>query len=162
MRKMWRNSSRLIDVLPMDAGWRMGYAEWSQCCAGEAMTALRKQLVLLAFVMFVACANNPIAPNSANLVPAWLTALTHEVEAQPVANPPALIARYDYKGQSVYFLPQQCCDIMGVLYRADGSVMCRPDGGLTGRGDGQCDDFFVERKNERIIWRDARGPRGLL
>jgi uncharacterized protein DUF6970 len=122
------------------------------------MTALRKQLVLLAFLMSVACANNPVAPNSANPVPAWLTALTHEVEAQPVANPPALIARYDYKGQSVYFLPQQCCDVMGVLYRADGSVMCRPDGGLTGRGDGQCADFFVERKNEQIIWRDARGP----
>jgi hypothetical protein len=56
----------------------------------------------------------------------------------------------------VYFLPQRCCDIMGVLYRADGSVMCRPDGGFTGTGDGRCPDFFVERKNERIVWRDAR------
>jgi Domain of unknown function (DUF6970) len=123
------------------------------------MTAFRLQLVLLAFLMSVACANNPVAPDSANSVPAWLTALTHEVVAQPVANPPAFIARYDYNGQSVYFLPQHCCDVMSVLYRTDGSLMCRPDGGLTGAGDGRCADFFVERKNEQIIWRDARGPR---
>jgi hypothetical protein len=120
------------------------------------MTALRKQLILLALLMSVACASNPVAPNSVNSVPAWLTALTREVEAQPVANPPAVIASYDYKGQNVYFLPQRCCDIMGVLYRADGSVMCHPDGGFAGSGDGRCTDFFVERKNERIIWRDAR------
>ena len=120
------------------------------------MTALRKQLVLLAFLMSVACATNPVAPNSVNSVPAWLTTLTRDVEAQPVANPPVFIASYDYKGQNVYFLPQRCCDVMGVLYRADGSVKCRPDGGLTGTGDGRCTDFFVERQNERIIWRDAR------
>jgi uncharacterized protein DUF6970 len=142
----------------MDVEWTMGYSERSQCCAGEAVTALRNQLVFLTFLLSVACANNPVAPDSASSVPAWLTALTHEVEAQPLANPPAFIARYDYKGQSVYFLPQRCCDVMGVLYRADGSVMCRPDGGLNGKGERQCADFFVERKNERIIWRDARGP----
>jgi Domain of unknown function (DUF6970) len=123
------------------------------------MTTLRKQLVLLALLVSVACATNPVAPDSPNSLPAWLTALTREAEAQPVANPPALIARYDYKGQSVYFLPQRCCDIMGVLYRADGSVLCHPDGGYNGTGDGQCADFFAERKNERIVWRDARGPR---
>src|SRR6187401_368677 len=116
------------------------------------MTALRMSIVLLAFQTTAACATNPVAPNSVNTVPAWLTALTHEAETQPVASPPAFIASYDYKGQSVYFLPQRCCDIMSVLYRADGSVMCHPDGGFTGAGDGRCADFLVERKNERIIW----------
>ena len=143
----------------MDGHWPMGYSEESQRWAGEAMTALRKQLVLLAFLISVGCATNPVAPNSVNSMPAWLTALTHEVEAQPLANPPAFIASYDYKGESVYFLPQRCCDIMSVLYRADGSVMCHPDGGFTGTGDGRCADFLVERKNERTIWRDGRGLR---
>jgi uncharacterized protein DUF6970 len=140
----------------MDVEWRIGYSEWSQRRAGEVMTAMGKQFVLLTFLMCVGCASNPVAPDSPNSLPAWLTALTREVEAQPLANPPAFIARYDYKGQSVYFLPQRCCDVMSVLYRADGSVMCRPDGGLNGTGDGQCADFVVERRNERIVWRDAR------
>ena len=90
-------------------------------------------------------------------MPAWLTALVRQSEAQPVANPPAFIARYDYQGQTVYFVPQRCCDIMSVLFRSDGSVACHPDGGLKGIGDGQCPDFFRERRNEQIIWRDARG-----
>jgi hypothetical protein len=122
------------------------------------MAVLRKPLLLFVFLMSVACARSPVAPNSTESVPVWLTALTHQLEAQPVANPPTFIARYDYKGQSVYFLPQQCCDIMGALYREDGSVMCHPDGGFSGSGDGQCPDFLAERKNEQIIWRDARGP----
>lgn len=110
--------------------------------------------------MSVACASNPVAPDSStDSVPAWLTALIHEAEAQPVANPPAFIARYEYKGETVYFLPQRCCDIMSVLYRPDGTVACHPDGGFRGAGDGRCADFFRERRNERIIWRDARGAR---
>jgi hypothetical protein len=121
------------------------------------MTTLRRQLVLSTFLVSAACAANPAAPDPPGSNPAWLTTLIRQSEEQPVANPPAFIASYDYKGQTVYFLPQRCCDIRSVLYRPDGSVACHPDGGLTGAGDGQCADFFVERRNERIIWRDARG-----
>jgi uncharacterized protein DUF6970 len=111
-------------------------------------------------VMPIACASNPVGPGSASSIPAWLTALTHDIEAQPVANPPAYVARYDYKGESVYFLPQRCCDVMAILYRADGSIMCHPEGGLTGTGDGRCADFFVERKNEQVV--ATRAPHARL
>jgi hypothetical protein len=120
------------------------------------MTTLHRRLVLLTFLMSVACASNPVAPDSTNSMPAWLTALVRQSEAQPVANPPAFIARYEYKGQSVYFLPQRCCDIMSVVYNSEDAIICHPDGGLTGRGDGMCADFFVERRNERILWRDSK------
>ena len=107
----------------------------------------------LAFVMAAGCNRTPTAPDNS---PTWLRALIAQLEAEPPANPPALIARYDYKRQTVYFLPQRCCDQMSVLYRADGAVMCHPDGGLTGAGDGRCPDFFAQRQDEHIIWRDAR------
>jgi hypothetical protein len=135
----------------------MIYSGAASALSRESVTTVRSQLVLLMFVMSVACAGNPIAPDSDSSMPAWLTTLIRQSEEQPVANPPAFIARYDYKGQAVYFLPQRCCDIMSVLYSADGSVACHPDGGLRGTGDGQCADFFRERRNEQIIWRDARG-----
>ena len=32
----------------------------------------------------------------------------------------------------VYFVPQRCCDVMSVVYRSDGAVMCQADGGLRG------------------------------
>jgi hypothetical protein len=117
--------------------------------------ARRLKRVLLICVLSAGCAANPTAPDSSRS-PAWLTALIRQLEAEPVASPPAFIARYEYKGDTVYFLPQRCCDVMSVLYRSDGTVMCHPDGGITGTGDRRCPDFFAERRNERIIWRDPR------
>jgi hypothetical protein len=90
-------------------------------------------------------------------VPAWLTIVIQQLQTQPVGNPPASVARYEYKGDTVYFVPQRCCDIASVVYRSDGTVMCQADGGFTGKGDGRCPDFLAERRNERILWRDPRG-----
>ena len=100
-----------------------------------------------------ACSSTPTAPDTS---PSWLTALIARLESEPVANPPATIGRYDYKGQVVFFLPQRCCDQMSVLYGLDGSVICHPDGGITGKGDGRCSDFFAQRRDERLVWRDSR------
>ena len=86
----------------------------------------------------------------------WLTDLIQKLENEPVANPPASISQYEYKGQTVYFLPQRCCDIPSTLYDADGNIIGHPDGGITGQGDGRVPDFFEERSNERIVWEDER------
>ena len=95
-----------------------------------------------------------VVPTPGN--PGWLTSLIQQQEAEPVANPPAFITQYEYKGQTVYFLPQRCCDIFSVLYDADGTVIGHPDGGITGKGDGRVPDFFQERENGRWIWNDQR------
>jgi hypothetical protein len=119
-----------------------------------------KQLVLVMLaVAFAAC--GAAAPGSGPAshqtpVPAAVTALIHELETQPVANPPAYLASYDYAGQVVYYVPPRCCDIFGNLYDAAGQVICHPDGGLAGRGDGRCPDFLSQRTNEIILWRDPR------
>ncbi len=89
-------------------------------------------------------------------VPAWLSDLIRRQKSEPVANPPAFIAQYEYNGQTVYFLPQRCCDIFSDLYDADGNIIGHPDGGITGQGDGLVPDFFEVRRNETIIWRDQR------
>lgn len=103
----------------------------------------------------MACGAYGAAPQRAP-VPAAVTALIHDLENQPVRNPPALVARYDYVGRVVYYVPPHCCDFFGDLYNAAGQVICHPDGGLTGKGDGRCPDFFTQRGNETIIWRDSR------
>lgn len=61
-----------------------------------------------------------------------------------------------YKNQIVYYLPPRCCDIPSVLYNEPGNIICSPDGGFTGRGDGRCQDFFEERKNCEAIGKDTR------
>jgi hypothetical protein len=108
--------------------------------------------VALAVFLGAACASSGAYPD-------WLGPVIAELEGEPVANPPALIAAYEYKGQTVYYLPPRCCDVPSVVYGPSGTVICSADGGLTGRGDGRCPDFFATRTNERIIWRDARRAR---
>lgn len=106
----------------------------------------------LATGLSAACTTAKSAGND----PEWLAALIRELESQPVANPPAFIARYDYGAQTVYYLPPRCCDIPSDVYSAAGTIICHADGGFNGAGDGRCSDFFSSRKNEKIIWRDPR------
>jgi hypothetical protein len=86
----------------------------------------------------------------------WLKNLIAGFEKLPVGDPPQSIWRYEYKGQTVYYVPPQCCDQYSTLYDANGIRICAPDGGITGLGDGKCPDFFQERKDEKLIWQDPR------
>ena len=101
-----------------------------------------------------ACGAQP-AGQQAQLPPA-VTALIQDLKNQPVANPPAYVASYDYSGQVVYYVPPRCCDIFGNLYDSQGQIICHPDGGIAGHGDGRCPDFLNQRTNETVIWRDTR------
>ena len=116
-----------------------------------------KRFIGLVLLITAGCAANPVAPDTSPTSPTWVMALIRQLETQPVANPPGLVAQYDYKEQNVYFVPQRCCDVMSIVYRSDGAIMCHPDGGFNGKGDGMCADFFAERRNERVIWRDSKG-----
>jgi hypothetical protein len=112
---------------------------------------LRLIALIVLFVLLAACAQ---ATQSAN--PAWVDELVEQFENDPVGNPPQSIWRYEYSGQTVYYVPQQCCDQFSTLYDAGGVVICAPDGGLTGQGDGRCRDFFEKRTGELLIWQDSR------
>lgn len=115
----------------------------------------RLLLLALSLGLAVSCGReSPVAPKP---LPSWLTSLMRQLESEPVANPPGFIARYEYKREVVYYVPPRCCDIASAVYRGDGTLLCQPEGGLAGTGDGRCADFVAERKNEQIIWRDPRG-----
>ena len=86
----------------------------------------------------------------------WPDELVRRLKREPVANPPLSVTEYLYKGEKVYFVPQRCCDIFSDLYDAGGNIIAHPDGGITGAGDGRAPDFFDQRSEERIIWRDRR------
>jgi hypothetical protein len=80
-----------------------------------------------------------------------------EIEKKPVQNPPTIIWQFNYEGNVVYYIPAPCCDQFNPVYNTKCTLICHPDGGLTGKGDRKCDDFFVLAKNKRIIWKDSRG-----
>ncbi len=88
--------------------------------------------------------------------PEWVNTLIVNYKVKSVGNPPRSIWQYDYNGQIVYYMPEQCCDLGSKLYNEQGIIICSPDGGYAGSGDGKCIDFFAKRKNEKLIWQDYR------
>ena len=107
---------------------------------------------LVFLIIILSC--NPISSSNEN--PEWLNNLIQKFESESVGNPPQSIWQYEYKGQIVYYVPPQCCDQFSTLYNKNGDVICAPDGGFSGHGDGNCPDFFKERTNEKLIWKDTR------
>ncbi|MBC5994124.1 DUF6970 domain-containing protein [Pontibacter cellulosilyticus] len=86
----------------------------------------------------------------------WLSQMIQEMEQGKPSNPPAKVYRYTYNDQQVYYVTGRCCDIPSKLYDMNGNVICEPDGGITGKGDGRCPDFFEKRSDETLIWEDKR------
>jgi hypothetical protein len=102
-------------------------------------------------IILIGCTQSPSNNN-----PGWVNNLVATYEKDPVGNPPQSIWQYDFKGQTVYYVPAQCCDQFSTLYNALGEIICAPDGGFTGHGDGRCPDFFQVRGNGKLIWQDSR------
>jgi hypothetical protein len=114
---------------------------------------MKRLLFILAIgVIFLAGCSQAIQTGN----PAWVDQLIKQVESDPVGNPPLSIWRYEYNGQVVYYIPAQCCDQYSTLFDAQGNVLCAPDGGFIGGGDGRCPNFFRQRTDEQLIWQDAR------
>lgn len=86
----------------------------------------------------------------------WLNQMIQQMQEDKVANPPAKIYRYTYQEKEVYYVTSRCCDVPGKVYDKNGNVICEPDGGITGKGDRRCTDFFEQRKDETLIWEDKR------
>ena len=111
-------------------------------------------LIFFAFLITRGCSDAGSPPENTN--PPWVNKLIEQFQKAPVGNPPQSVWKYEYRGEIVYYIPPQCCDQFSVLYDVAGKVLCAPDGGLTGHGDGGCPDFFQERKSEVLVWRDSR------
>ena len=112
-------------------------------------------IVCAAFLSPLGCRDS--SPTEPGMSPSWLQALIAQIQSEPVTSPPSAIYSYRYRGEIVYFRTSRCCDIRSVLYDRNGTVLCEPDGGIGGSGDGRCSDFIETRSDERLVWRDPRG-----
>ncbi len=113
-----------------------------------------KNILILGFIIISICGCRQSTAPDEN--PEWISKLIIKYESEPVGNPPQSIWRYEYKGMTVYYVPAQCCDQFSFLYDENGKLIGYPDGGFSGGGDGKLTDFFKERLNEKLVWKDIR------
>lgn len=78
-----------------------------------------------------------------------------KIKIEEVRNPPAQVWKWEADGQTYYYITSDCCDQYNYLYNNNCDVICAPDGGITGLGDGNCPDF-KEPIEKTLIWKDNR------
>lgn len=88
--------------------------------------------------------------------PRWLQDRIAAVLNQRRQNPTIRILSYRYRDQTVYYQSAPCCDQFSTVFDSRGRVICQPDGGLTGKGDGKCPDFEKNKSEEKLVWQDPR------
>ena len=113
----------------------------------------RKQIVFLALLAVAAGCK----PATAEDLPPFVQQLIEQYEGGAESNSPGSIWRYNYGNAVVFYVPPFfCCDLPSRLYDVQGNVVCAPDGGIAGVGDGKCPDFFDMRKGGIRVWIDSR------
>jgi hypothetical protein len=88
--------------------------------------------------------------NTSSNHPAWVNEVITLTKKNP-STMPVTIARYLYRNQTVYYISPTIVDGFSQLFDTKHTLLCAPEGGLTGKGDGQCTDFFQQAKNKAIL-----------
>jgi len=92
-------------------------------------------------------------------VPHCVVRMATSLRNEEVRNPPAVIVEWTIaSGEKYYYVPPFCCDMYGYLYDSECNMVCAPDGGFTGMGDGRCPGEILESiVSTEVIWEDDRG-----
>lgn len=112
---------------------------------------IKRGFVILLLACFFCLPFGQSQLQAEDVLPPWLDKVVRDGQIKT-------ITQYYYKGQVVYFAPEpdNCDDCTSSVYNANGTLICSPDGGFTGIGDGKCPDFLAKRSDEKIIWRRGR------
>ena len=78
-----------------------------------------------------------------------------EIINSEVNNPPTQVWKWEVDGKNYYYITSNCCDQYNYLYNENCDIVCAPDGGITGNGDGNCPEFTNEIV-KTLIWEDER------
>ncbi|MEO1803217.1 MAG: hypothetical protein AAFU33_00325 [Bacteroidota bacterium] len=89
-------------------------------------------------------------------LPSCMRTRMGQILAEDPWEPTARIYEVTYQHQQAFFIPSHCCDIPSELYMPDCQLLCFPDGGLHGQGDGKCMDFEFQPDQAKLIWQDNR------
>ncbi|MEK6478603.1 hypothetical protein WJR50_13750 [Catalinimonas sp. 4WD22] len=88
-------------------------------------------------------------------VPTCIEKKIRKIKREEVQNPPAKVWRWEADRHTYFYITSGCCDQFNYLYDDDCDIVCAPDGGFTGGGDGNCSDLS-EPIEYTLVWEDNR------
>lgn len=107
--------------------------------------------LIIIFVALISCKSLPQQEELPNCIKDRIETL----KIQPIQNPPSEVWKWEANGKSFYYFNAPCCDQYSTLYNNECEIVCGPDGGFTGKGDGKCPEFS-EDISKTLIWKDER------
>ncbi len=111
-----------------------------------------RMLALSGFLLFLtSCDKLELAVE----VPSCIEAEIRKIQNEEVRNPAAQVWKWEVDENVYYYISSDCCDQYNYLYDEACNVVCAPDGGFSGNGDGNCSIFSGEIKYT-LVWEDVR------
>lgn len=114
---------------------------------------LTKIIVFIGIVVFTM--NCKSSDTEDENLPACIENKIEEILSNEVANPPTQVWKWEVDEETYYYITSDCCDQYNILYSDTCEIICAPDGGLTGQGDGKCPEF-KEEIIKTLAWIDNR------
>ncbi|REE83065.1 hypothetical protein BX611_0345 [Lutibacter oceani] len=114
---------------------------------------LFERILFLAAVLFLL-----ISCNDSDLeiaVPSCIKNKIEIIKNNEISNPPTQIWKWETDDETYYYITSDCCDQYNYLYANNCEIICAPDGGFTGNGDGNC-PIFSNEIIKTLIWEDNR------
>ena len=109
-------------------------------------------------VLIIACLflfSNCNKSDETDAIPTCIQAKIETLKTAPIQNPPAEVWKWEVDGATYYYITSDCCDQYNYLYNENCVIVCAPDGGITGNGDGNCPNFTNEII-KTLVWEDNR------
>lgn len=104
--------------------------------------------IILIIVLFSACTSENLPPEASQCMEDKINALKRKAAPEPKQ-----LWRWTIDNKIYYHVISDCCDFYNYLYDSSCNLVCAPDGGFSGAGDGQCPPF--EGSIEKVLlWQD--------
>jgi len=108
-------------------------------------------LLLSSFLVIVSCEKLDLKKE----VPTCIEQKIRKIKREEVRNPPAQVWEWKVDDKKYYYISSDCCDQYNYLFDDKCNVVCAPDGGISGKGDGKCLNFSTSIE-KTLIWEDNR------
>ena len=107
----------------------------------------RFSILFLGLWVFVSCDKE-----REETVPACIQEMIDENKNGDASTPAEEIHRWSTKTTTYYYVVSECCDQYNYLLDETCQIVCAPDGGINGAGDGNC-PYFGESFETDLIWK---------
>ncbi|MDZ4792759.1 MAG: hypothetical protein SGI83_00635 [Bacteroidota bacterium] len=113
---------------------------------------MKHLFILLLFPLL--SASNCKKKNSTGSLPACVKKMIDEgSKGTSPRSIPEQVDEYRYKGKTVFLITAPCCDQYNVVYDENCNRICAAFGGITGKGDGLCEDFSTTAEHVKLLWK---------